>query len=235
LNSAEGRSPWLRRRVLLAALVVTLALVGAALLLWPDEPKPAPAPKRVVVQAAPNPDPPLAYVEPKPKPRPKPKPKPKPRLRIRIDRNAAAPVAVSVPEVGIAAPVIPLGLKPNGKLEVPQDFSDAGWREGGPEPGERGAAMITAHVDSRSGPAAFYRLDDVRAGYDIKVRRKDRTTVTFVAERSEWVDKDHFPTRRVYGRTGLPTLRLVTCGGAFNAGTGHYEKNLIVYATRKPS
>jgi sortase (surface protein transpeptidase) len=162
--------------------------------------------------------------------------RPKPRkLRIRIDKNASPPVAVSVPAVDISAPVIPLHRKPTGKLEVPRDFSEAGWRLGGPEPGERGAAMMTAHVDSRSGPAAFYTLAKVKAGADIKVKRKDGTTVTFVAGRSERVPKDSFPTKRVYGKTRLPTLRLVTCGGPFNDSTGHYRDNIVVYATRKPS
>jgi hypothetical protein len=144
-------------------------------------------------------------------------------------------VAVYVPSGGVSAPVIPLGLQPNGKLEVPKDFSAAGWREAGPEPGERGAAMITAHVDSKSGPAAFYGLRRVRPGDDIEVRRSDGSGVTFVAERIEAVPKDAFPTRRVYGKTRLPTLRLVTCGGSFDASVGHYRDNVIVYATRKPS
>ena len=207
-----------------------LAAAVAAVFLWPEKREPPPPTPVATVQVARNPDPPLRW-EPPPEPRRQPKPRREPRLRV--DRNAASPVEVNVPSVGISAPIIPLGLKPNRKLEVPEDFSEAGWRVGGPEPGERGAAMITAHVDSRSGPAAFYRLRDVREGTDIDVRRKDGTTVTFTAERSEWVDKDNFPTQRVYGRTRLPTLRLVTCGGAFNPASGHYEKNLIVYATRK--
>jgi hypothetical protein len=56
-----------------------------------------------------------------------------------------------------------------------------------------------------------------------------------VTDRTEWVAKTGFPTQRVYGKTRLPTLRLVTCGGPFNEATGHYRDNLIVYATRKPS
>ena len=214
------------------------------MLLWPTEPETRPA-ARAIVPADPTPLPPLAYQpppkpEPKKRPRPKPKPKPKPAKKerpkkVRIDRRAANPVAVSVPSAGISAPTIALGLKKDGALEVPKNFSDTGWRSGGPEPGERGAAMITAHVDSKSGPAAFYRLDDVARGDEIEVRRKDGTTVTFVAERTEQVAKNDFPTERVYGDTRLPTLRLVTCGGSFDSGSGHYRDNLIVYATRKAS
>ena len=228
----------------MAAPVLALIAVGIAAVLWPAEPRTAPA-ARTIVAADPTPPPPLAWEPPPPKAKPKPvkKPKPKPEpvekrkrpTRIRVDRRAASPVAVSVPSAGISAATIGLGLKPNGKIEVPRDFSKAGWRTGGPEPGERGAAFITAHVDSKSGPGAFYRLDDVTRGDEIEVRRKDGTTVTFVAERTEQVSKDDFPTERVYGETRLPTLRLVTCGGSFDSGSGHYRDNLIVYATRKAS
>jgi len=31
--------------------------------------------------------------------------------------------------------------------------------------------------------------------------------------------------------TGQPKLALVTCGGPFDATTGHYSDNLIVWAT----
>ena len=140
-----------------------------------------------------------------------------------------------MPAVGISAPIVALELDDDGRLESPRQFSEAGWRRGGPEPGEKGAAVIAGHVDSRSGPAAFYRLRDVARGDAIAVRRKDGTTVTFTVQRIEQAPKDDFPTQRVYGETALPTLRLVTCGGRFVGATGHYEDNVIVYARRKPT
>jgi hypothetical protein len=42
--------------------------------------------------------------------------------------------------------------------------------------------------------------------------------------------KSHFPTKMVYGKTPKPTLRLITCDGAFNSSTGHYVDNYIVFA-----
>jgi hypothetical protein len=42
----------------------------------------------------------------------------------------------------------------------------------------------------------------------------------------------HIPSiDEVYYPTLTPTLRLVTCGGDFNALTGHYRSNVIVFAT----
>ena len=44
--------------------------------------------------------------------------------------------------------------------------------------------------------------------------------------------KHSFPTQRVYGATPVATLRLITCAGPFNALTGHYRDNLVVFARR---
>jgi LPXTG-site transpeptidase (sortase) family protein len=142
---------------------------------------------------------------------------------------------VEVPAVDISAPVVPLGLTDGGALEVPEDFSTAGWWASGPEPGERGAAVITAHIDSKSGPAAFYTLADASPGDEVYVRRKDGSTATFVIDRLGQYPKDDFPTHQVYDKTPEPTLRLITCGGIFDDSIGHYRDNIVAYATRKPA
>jgi hypothetical protein len=43
--------------------------------------------------------------------------------------------------------------------------------------------------------------------------------------------KDKFPADAVYGPINHAGLRLITCGGAVNSSTGHYEDNIVVYAT----
>ena len=45
-------------------------------------------------------------------------------------------------------------------MQVPGDFQVAGWFTGGPQPGQLGPAVTAGHVDSRPGPAVFYRLRD---------------------------------------------------------------------------
>jgi sortase (surface protein transpeptidase) len=155
--------------------------------------------------------------------------------RVVVDQQAAIPVEVEVPAVDISAPVVPLGLTAAGALEVPQDFSTAGWWAAGPEPGERGAAVITAHVDSKAGPAAFFTLSDTSPGDKVQVHREDGSIVTFVIDRLGQYPKDDFPTLQVYGKTPVPTLRLVTCGGIFNESIGHYRDNIVAYATRNPT
>jgi LPXTG-site transpeptidase (sortase) family protein len=141
------------------------------------------------------------------------------------------PKRIEIPAVGVSAPVIPLGLNPDRTIEVPEDFDDTGWFTEGPEPGEVGAAVILGHVDSKSGPAVFYRLRALRPGDIVAITLEDRSTVRYRVTSSLAARKSRFPTDLVYAQTRRPTLRLITCGGPFNTSTGHCRDNYIVFAT----
>jgi sortase (surface protein transpeptidase) len=150
-----------------------------------------------------------------------------------IDARASPPQWIRIPAIGVSARVVPLGLNPDRTLEVPRGWGDAGWYIGGPKPGEQGPAVIAGHVDSTSGAAVFYRLGQLRRGAMVHIRRADHSVVSFRVEGVERWPKARFPTDRVYHRTARSTLRLITCGGAFDGATGHYLDNVIVYATRR--
>ncbi len=144
------------------------------------------------------------------------------------------PVAVSVPAIGVESELITVGLRPDGTLDVPEgpDYDKAAWFDGSPRPGAPGPAVIEGHVDSaENGPSVFYRLGDLAVGDEITVTREDGTTATFRVDDVQAYPKDDFPTLEVYGNTDDAQLRLITCGGEFDRGTGHYVDNTVVYAS----
>ncbi|MFD0854296.1 class F sortase, partial [Actinomadura adrarensis] len=143
------------------------------------------------------------------------------------------PETIKIPKLGVSAPVSQLGLRPDGRIEEPPLSRPnlTGWYKEGPTPGETGPSVILGHVDANRKAAVFYRLKDLKAGDQIQVTRKDGTTATFAVTALQDVDKNAFPHKKVFGETlDYSSLRLVTCGGAFDASTGHYKNNLIVYA-----
>ncbi len=135
-----------------------------------------------------------------------------------------------IPAIGVAAPLVPLGVNPDQTLQVPSDFAVPGWFQPGPEPGEPGAAVVAGHVDSRTGPAVFFALSRLRPGDEVEVAG-DRGVARFRVDKVEQYAKSAFPTLDVYGATRTPTLRLITCGGDFDRSTGHYQDNVVVYAS----
>jgi sortase (surface protein transpeptidase) len=145
-------------------------------------------------------------------------------------RATPVPVRIEIPRIGVASPLVRLGKAANGTVQVPP-FERAGWYEPGTRPGDPGSAVILGHVDSKTGPAVFYRLRELRRGDEVVVRRADGSTVRFVVQRTEQYPKKRFPTDEVYYPTLSPELRLVTCGGEFDPDWGHYLSNVIVFAT----
>ncbi|MFE5944199.1 class F sortase [Streptomyces sp. NPDC056480] len=163
-------------------------------------------------------------VRPKAVPSPRPSPPPAPLARSR-------PVTVAVPAITIEAPVLDLGLDGEGRLATPPiDNPDVvGWYAKGVTPGERGTAVVVGHRDTRTGPAIFVSLDSLSAGNTVRVARADGKVAVFTVDRVVTYSKTDFPDKEVYGSTGRPELRLLTCGGAFDPGRG-YEANIVVFA-----
>ncbi|MDQ4118194.1 MAG: sortase, partial [Actinomycetota bacterium] len=100
-----------------------------------------------------------------------------------------------------------------------------------PTPGERGPAVIAAHVDWAGRAGAFAGLDTLRPGDAVRVRRADGATVEFVVDRVAQYPKDRFPTGEVYGDLDHAGLRLITCGGRFDDGARSYQDNVVVFAS----
>lgn len=150
-------------------------------------------------------------------------------LPKRIIRRAA-PISVRIGRLGISSSLVDLHRQPDGALQVPSDFQRVGWYVGSSHPGDPGPTVLVGHVDSYRGPAVFYRLRDLRRGDVITVGRADKTQARFVVQRVLQVPKRSFPTQLVYVGDGRPSLRLVTCGGAFDRRSGHYLENTVVLA-----
>jgi len=146
-------------------------------------------------------------------------------------KPVARPASLTIPLIGVQTRLITLGLTAVGQLQVPSSTSVAGWYTGSPRPGAIGPAVIVGHIDSVTGPGVFFRLSQLRPGDKVYVRRTDGTLVEFRVTSVQTYPKDRFPTDAVYGPVPDPELRLITCGGAFDAATGHYLSNVVVYAT----
>jgi sortase (surface protein transpeptidase) len=139
------------------------------------------------------------------------------------------PVAVSIPRIGVRSRLVRLGLK-DGEMETPADPADAGWFTGGPTPGALGPAVIAGHVTWNGAREVFYRLGSLRPGDEVTVTRKDGKTAIFTVSRVARFSKERFPSRAVYGQIDHAGLRLITCGGTYNAARHKYADNVIVFA-----
>lgn len=177
-----------------------------------DLPTPTPTPSRTPSSAA------------SPAPTPTPKPLPDPITRTGID-----PVRIEIPEIGVDARIVDLAIGP-GDPEVPEGWEDAGWYRATRNPGEIGPAVIAGHIDSKAGPAVFFRLDELSDGDEIIVHDDTGDSRTYVVEGSGQYPKEALPDEVFGFGDRRPELRVITCGGSFDRSVGHYRDNLVVYA-----
>ncbi|MCD9872116.1 class F sortase [Streptomyces guryensis] len=146
----------------------------------------------------------------------------------------ALPQRIDIPALGVEAPVVPRGLDRQGAIDPPPFDRPGvvGWYAAGARPGAAGAALMVGHLDTENRPAVFYKLSTVRPGQTVRVVRDDRRVAEFTVDDVQVQDRDHFDARQAYGRhrPGRAELRLITCGGTFDRGSGSYTANVIVSA-----
>jgi sortase (surface protein transpeptidase) len=154
-----------------------------------------------------------------------------------------------IPSIGTDAPVYPEGATGpgGGALTIPEDIHDVGWWDGVwqssgtgssntvvhekvAQPGQSGVALIAGHIDSAvQGDGALYRLQQIKPGASITVIGQGNSVTKWTVTRLQIVLKTNLP-RDLYVDTGPAQLAVVSCGGPFDAATGHYLDNVIAWA-----
>ncbi len=166
------------------------------------------------------------------------------------DRGAVSEVrgtgaTLVIPALQVRAPVVATGAV-DGSMTIPADIHTVGWYDGTdssgstttsaptPWPGQPGVSVLAGHVDwSGEGPGALYYIGQLVVGDPIEVIGSNReTTYWRVSEPPITISKAALPAN-LFSNRGPPKLALVTCGGPFDAATGHYLDNVVVWATLK--
>jgi sortase A len=121
-----------------------------------------------------------------------------------------------------------VGLDEAGAVGVPSNYTDVAWYTASARPGNPGNAVIDGHLDSKTGPAVFYRLGDLQPGDDVFVTTADGVELRFVVTALETYATDDAPTFSVFGPATAPRLNLITCDGTFNRAVHQYDQRLLV-------
>lgn len=143
---------------------------------------------------------------------------------------ASPPLSVTIPALEVTSSLVGLGLTDDGRMEVPDNAEMIGWFASAPTPGSLGPAILAGHVNWKNKPGVFVNLARLAAGDTISVARQDGSTARFAVTRVERYPKNSFPTDAVYGAIDHAGLRLITCGGEFDASRHSYRDNVVVFA-----
>lgn len=158
-------------------------------------------------------------------------PTPVPLATFAPERQVEAPLRLEIPSIGIDTTIEWVGLDADGNMAVPSTYQTVGWYENGPRPGMRGKAVIAGHLDSKTGPAVFYRLDQLAVGDDIVVVTHAGEELHFAVDGVETFDAGSAPSYDIFGPATSAELNLVTCEGSFDQSAHAYNQRLVVYST----
>lgn len=137
---------------------------------------------------------------------------------------------LSVPRIGVEnAPIVPVGVLPDGRFEVP-DARLVGWYRFGPAPSDAGVTVLAAHLNFDGVNGVFRRLAELDDGDQIAVTSADGRTRTYRVTERRLIDKTQLPPDEIWSRTGPSRLVLVTCGGRYDAKRRGYDDNVVVFA-----
>ncbi|MCT4786419.1 sortase domain-bontaining protein [Exiguobacterium aestuarii] len=141
--------------------------------------------------------------------------------------KAVTPVQIQIPKIDVDTAIEQVGVLENGQMGVPEDENQVGWFEPGVTPGSKGNAVIAGHVDSKTGPAIFYQLDQLTKGDDVLIQDEAGNTLRFRVTKTERYDTKTAPIEEIFGATSNRNLNLITCSGTF--GDGGYDERFVVY------
>jgi LPXTG-site transpeptidase (sortase) family protein len=143
------------------------------------------------------------------------------------------PYRLIIDRIGVNAPVGVYGLDRQAMPQVPLNGWEVAWYSFTKEPGGGSNAVFAGHV-TWNGQAVFYRLDDLKAGDQIRVQRQDGSSLVYTVRDTFLVDADDPKSVSVMGPTSTDSITLITCGGStyYVGGTFRYDytHRLIVRA-----
>ncbi len=198
LSRSRDRRTW---------LVVGLAIVGLALVIWAVLPSDSPV-RRIAGQETEESD---SVQEDAP------------------DTTDQGPDEILVPSIDIEAPLVPIELASDGVLTPPADTDVVGWWDGSAEPGSgEGQTVVTGHTVSTGGGVmnelpkvdvgAVVQVRDEGTVYDYRVTGVFKLTKEQVAAAAD----------QLFGQGSQGgKLVLVTCTDYHD---GDYDSNVIVWA-----
>jgi Sortase domain len=143
-----------------------------------------------------------------------------------------APTRVVLPD-GSAAPVVPVGLHPDGALVIPEDVRTVGWWTGGSEAGEAfGSVVVAGHVDSAAqGIGVFAALRRLTPGQVVELEGDGHALRYRITSATQVPQAEISSRAGIFSVDGESRLVLVTCGGPFDRERHRYQDNLVVVAT----
>ena len=144
--------------------------------------------------------------------------------------SSSLPARLVIPALHVDASVQKVGVKADGNMATPSNFSDVAWYKHGTVPGQLGSAVISGHVDNGLALAGVFKhLPEIQIGDDVFIEQQDGSKLHFVVEAIESYPYKDAPVEKIFAQNDAARLNLVTCEGNWVKSEKTYDRRLVVF------
>lgn len=148
--------------------------------------------------------------------------------------NVGLPVRLKIPVIEVDSTIIPVGLTPDGAMDVPKDPAEVAWYSPGTRPGMIGSAVIAGHYDwVNNMDAVFDNLHKLYKGDKIFVEDEKGVVFTFVVREIKIYDKDNEASDVFISNDNKAHLNLITCTGSWDKTEKTFSERLIIFTDKE--
>jgi hypothetical protein len=149
--------------------------------------------------------------------------------------DIVAPNRIEIPKIHANAPIVDVGTTPDGELEVPLNPAKVGWWKYGAKPGATvGTAILAGHINYAGVTGAMASIGKLDPGDQVDVFGQQNADaqheVKFTVTGVRTYHKTALPYKQIFDQQSIGRIAIVTCGGPFDAATGNYLDNIVVFA-----
>lgn len=137
--------------------------------------------------------------------------------------------SVELPSLGVAAPIVRVGVDMKSAMVVPGNARDVAWLDQGVFPGNTQNAVLAGHINYNRRAGSFSNIQRMSEG-DPVVVVMDGKRWTF---KVTWVcsfDRDTDLAEQIMGYTERPSVTLISCGGVFDRRARTHTNRIAVRA-----
>ena len=136
--------------------------------------------------------------------------------------NNSAPTRIIIDSLGVDAPVITLGVKPDGIPQVPDTASEVSWYDFSAKPGQGSNAVLAGHVALSKNAGVFWALRDLSPNDTVRLTTEEGNELTYRVFAAYLLDADDPSALEAMAPSPFDVITLVTCGGRWlpNPGWG---------------
>lgn len=144
-----------------------------------------------------------------------------------------APARLVIESIGVDAPIVPVGVEPDGAMAAPKTATDIGWYEKSALVGSSKRAMLLSGHYGLDAPEVLRRLNELKKGDKLVVEGARGDVLVYEVAETERKHRTEVDMEKAfrYGG-GQEAVSIITCIGMYNYAEKTYNDRYVVYALR---